>query len=184
MCLRRFPWKAPRMSDNSYRLFVSPPDPGQQAMLDHQRKSSGTASRPGSNAGISGDEHRSMPNSRPSSRPGSAHGHHQDNSEVPRSASTTPATTGPADVSSSASSATIKGPLRLLRLLPRDTRHIIGRMLELDPRKRATLDEILEDPWVQNALVCRQEEGGQCFPAPNHTHTLEGGGATLAAPKK
>jgi len=51
-------------------------------------------------------------------------------------------------------------------------------MLEIDPKKRATLDEVLADPWVQNALVCRQEEGGQCYHAPNHTHALEGGGQT------
>jgi hypothetical protein len=46
-------------------------------------------------------------------------------------------------------------------------------MLELDPKKRATMDEILADPWVQNALVCRQEENGVILRAPNHTHTLQ-----------
>ncbi len=68
---------------------------------------------------------------------------------------------------------TIKGPLRLLRLLPRETRHIIGRMLELDPRKRADMDEILQDPWVQNSLVCRQEENGVVIKSPNHTLHLQ-----------
>jgi len=71
---------------------------------------------------------------------------------------------------------TIKGPMRLLRLLPRETRHIIGRMLELDPRKRATMDEVLADPWVQNALVCRQEDAGTVFRAPGHSHALQPGG--------
>src|SRR6202012_4686992 len=28
MTLRRFPWKQPRTTDNSYRLFVAPPTPG------------------------------------------------------------------------------------------------------------------------------------------------------------
>jgi len=68
---------------------------------------------------------------------------------------------------------TIKGPIRLLRLLPRESRHIIGRMLELDPRRRATMEEILADPWVQNSLVCRQEEDNVVIKAPNHTHTLQ-----------
>ena len=133
MCLRRFPWKAPRLADNSYRLFVSPPDPGQDALLAPSRSGPTTPS----------GEHGSSTTS--------------DNS---------------------ANSATIKGPIRLLRLLPRDSRHIIGRMLEIDPKKRATIDEVLADPWVQNALVCRQEEGGQCYHAPNHSHALEGGGQT------
>lgn len=68
----------------------------------------------------------------------------------------------------------IKGPWRLLRLLPRETRHIIGRMLEIDPRKRATMAEILDDPWVANTIICRQDvESGKVVPGPAHTHTLE-----------
>ncbi|THV75805.1 Pkinase-domain-containing protein [Aureobasidium pullulans] len=139
MCLRRFPWKAPRISDNSYRLFVSPPDPGQDQLLAQSRQSitSGSKTENGASS-TSGDQ--------PSQQ--------------------------------------IKGPLRLLRLLPRDTRHIIGRMLDLDPRRRATMDEILADPWVQNAYVCRQEEGGECYHAPGHTHVLEPGGSAQAPPKK
>jgi serine/threonine protein kinase len=139
MCLRRFPWKAPRISDNSYRLFVSPPDANQEQLLAQSRQSV-----------ISGHTRSESGASTPSG-----------------------------DQSSQ-----IKGPLRLLRLLPRETRHIVGRMLDLDPRRRATMDEILADPWVQNAYVCRQEEGGECYHAPNHNHTLEPGGSAQAASKK
>ena len=66
----------------------------------------------------------------------------------------------------------IKGPWRLLRLLPRESRHIIGRMLEIDPRKRATMSEILDDPWVANTPICRQIES-QVINVDTHTHTLE-----------
>lgn len=76
----------------------------------------------------------------------------------------------------------IKGPWRLLRLLPRESRHIIGRMLEVDPKKRATLDEILEDKWVKNSQVCSQEEGGRVLRAENHEHTLEPGSGSASAP--
>lgn len=135
MCLRRFPWKAPRLSDNSYRLFVSPPDVNQSELLAASRSSSIAA------RAESGDTSSAPP----------------------------------------VNQQQIKGPLRLLRLLPRETRSIIGRMLELDPKKRATLEEILKDPWVQNAYVCRQDEEGVCYHAPGHTHTLEpSGGATTA----
>lgn len=68
---------------------------------------------------------------------------------------------------------TIKGSWRLLRLLPRESRNIISRMLELDPKKRATLDEILADPWVDSSPVCRQIDHGQVIKATGHTHTLE-----------
>ncbi|PNS18420.1 hypothetical protein CAC42_6237 [Sphaceloma murrayae] len=156
MCLRRFPWKAPRMSDNSYRLFVSPPDPGQDELLNPSRKSSQPSSR--TTTGGSSDTHH--------------HHHHHSEKKEEKSQP------------SGGEQPTIKGPIRLLRLLPRDTRVIIGRMLELDPKKRATIDEILQNEWVQNALVCRQEEGGVCYHAPNHRHHLEGSGQSLVTSKK
>lgn len=103
-----------------------------------------------------------------------------------------PATSGNALASAKASGAadtttapqvqqTIKGPWRLLRLLPRESRHIIGRMLEIDPKKRATLEEILEDKWVKNTPVCQQLEGGKVINVDNHAHTLEPGNAQTAA---
>lgn len=179
MCLRRFPWKAPRTTDNSYRLFVSPPDPGQEAFLDQSRRSSANPSRAASTAeGVS--EPPSRKTSADDSQSVSSHHHHHhrhhgtaDSSRTSVASTATPSSTS---ANNAAANQTIKGPLRLLRLLPRDSRHLIGRMLELDPKKRATIDEILEDQWVSNALVCRQEEGGQCFHAPNHSHILEGGG--------
>lgn len=156
MCLRRFPWKAPRMSDNSYRLFVASPDPGQDELLSQSAKTSVASSRATTNTEESKQSH---------------HHHHHQSAEKPAP-----------PVSSD--SAQIKGPIRLLRLLPRDTRQIIGRMLEIDPAKRATMDEILENEWVQNALVCKQEEGGVCYHAPNHRHHLEGSGQSQVTSKK
>lgn len=174
MTLRRFPWKAPRTSDNSFRLFISPPDPDQDRILNEQRKSIA-----GRNSVV--DENRKGSQSEPASRNTSAatdggddndhkhhhHHHHHEDKNKSEPVSRTPTQTDPN------AQLTIKGPLRLLRLLPRETRHIIGRMLELDPRKRADMDEILQDPWVQNSLVCRQEENGVVIKAPNHTHHLQ-----------
>lgn len=69
----------------------------------------------------------------------------------------------------------IKGPWRLLRLMPRESRHIIGRMLVINPRERAKMEEILEDPWVSGTTICRQlmDGRGDVVRAPGHTHTLE-----------
>lgn len=72
-------------------------------------------------------------------------------------------------------------------MLPRETRHIVSRMLDLDPKTRATLDEVLQDPWVVNARVCAQEEQtGRILRADGHEHTLEpgAGGSTPATTKK
>ncbi len=52
----------------------------------------------------------------------------------------------------------VRGPWRILRSLPRESRHVIGRMLDVDPRTRATIEELLLEPWVANSHVCRQED--------------------------
>lgn len=69
----------------------------------------------------------------------------------------------------------IKGPWRLLRILPRESRHIIGRMLKVDPSERASMDEVLEDEWVLSSRVCSQDMSGQVHRAEGHQHTLEAG---------
>lgn len=69
----------------------------------------------------------------------------------------------------------IRGPWRLLRILPRESRHIIGRMLKVDPTERATMDEVLEDEWVLSSKVCYQDENGKVHRAEGHTHVLEAG---------
>ncbi|KAI5291523.1 serine/threonine protein kinase, partial [Ascosphaera atra] len=46
-------------------------------------------------------------------------------------------------------------------------------MLKIDPKQRATLDDVLADPWVQNSQVCYQLENGEVVNAENHTHVLE-----------
>jgi serine/threonine protein kinase len=163
MTLRRFPWKAPRLSDNSYRLFVSPPDPEQDRYLEQQRRSSNRVS-------VSEPASRNTSSTEEGSEHKHHHHHHHNQDDKTRQESVSKTSTNSSDPNAAP---TIKGPLRLLRLLPRETRHIIGRMLELDPKKRADMDEVLADPWVQNALVCRQEEDGVVIKAPNHTHVLQ-----------
>ncbi|KAH3909508.1 hypothetical protein HBH56_157450 [Parastagonospora nodorum] len=160
MTLRRFPWKAPRVSDNSYKLFVSPPNDGPKSITGPSKSATDLQHE--------GDDRR-QPGAQ--SEPVSRHqsGDHQnDHRNSTTSTSQTPQV--------------IKGPWRLLRLLPRESRHIIGRMLEVDPKKRATLDEIIEDKWVTGSYVCSQEEGGQVLRAGSHEHTLEPGAGTASAP--
>merc|ERR1711939_69540 len=154
MTLRRFPWKQPRLVDNSYKLFVSPPTPGTPVPDSKPRKSST----------LSPEEENG------SRRPSEAasHSHHHHHSESPETDSR-PTT------SSGDKQEVIKGPWRLLRILPRESRHIIGRMLKVDPAERATMDEVLEDDWVLSSKVCYQEENGVVHRADNHTHVLEAG---------
>jgi serine/threonine protein kinase len=141
------------MTDNSYKLFTSPPTPGTEL----SRMTDGVPSK--STTDLNTPERATVP----------------DNSVV------SPKTEQPSVTGTAASGSTevekkpevIKGPWRLLRLLPRESRHIISRMLEVDPRKRATMAEVLADPWVSETVICRQEEEGRTIHAPGHVHTLE-----------
>jgi serine/threonine protein kinase len=154
MSLRRFPWKQPRVIDNSYKLFVSPPTPGTPVPDSQPRKSSHLSPT---------DESDSR---RPSESGGSGHRrHHSEGGD----ADARPSTSG------GEKQEVIKGPWRLLRILPRESRHIIGRMLKVDPSERASMEEVLEDDWVLSASVCYQEENGTVHRAEGHTHVLEAG---------
>lgn len=57
----------------------------------------------------------------------------------------------------------ITGPWRVLRLLPRDSRQIIGRILTISVSERATMEEIYADPWFKeiktiSVLPTREED--------------------------
>ncbi|KAL2066492.1 hypothetical protein VTL71DRAFT_2563 [Oculimacula yallundae] len=148
MSLRRFPWKMPRMTDNSYKLFASPPTPG----TDMRRISDTPVPSKSTN-----DLETPARDTEPAPVP------------VVKVKSNLKVAPGSEDKKPEV----IKGPWRLLRLLPRESRHIMARMLEIDPKKRATMEEVLADPWVAETTICRQDERGEVFHAPGHTHTLE-----------
>ena len=151
MSLRRFPWKLPRMTDNSYKLFASPPTPG------HDPKQLILPSRPAND---------SADTSQVSAV--------QELPQSPRQSKTElSSTTTQPDSKDSERKEVIKGPWRLLRLLPRESRHIIGRMLTIDPKKRAGMAEILDEPWVSDTVICRQVGPGVIEKAEDHEHVLE-----------
>ncbi|PQE03800.1 hypothetical protein CJF30_00006514 [Rutstroemia sp. NJR-2017a BBW] len=159
MSLRRFPWKMPRMTDNSYKLFASPPSPGTDMKKDPEENSKAASAKDSTTNGQS-----------------DAKSTHSKSNYHPQDGCITAATFEAIEKKTDLPKdkpEVIKGPWRLLRLLPRESRHIIGRMLELDPRKRATMSEILDDHWVNGTEICRQEEGGKVIRAQGHTHTLE-----------
>lgn len=144
MTLRRFPWKMPRMTDNSYKLFASPP------------------SHTGENRRLSQNPEAPPP------EPVKVH----------------PSMVGLDANGQEKKPEVIKGPWRLLRLMPRESRTIIGRMLVINPRERAQMGEILDDPWVRNTPICRQlmEGRGEVVKAPGHMHTLEPPASASTAP--
>lgn len=163
MSLRRFPWKVPRLSDNSYKLFAAEPTPGHDPskLIMPTKPASEGPHTPNASANTQ-KEYFSDKNGKSQAKAES----------TTAGATTTSSTAGASDGTTAEKKEVIRGPWRLLRLLPRESRHIIGRMLTVDPKKRANMEEILEEPWVSNTVICRQENG-TVIPADDHTHVLE-----------
>ncbi|KAL7627689.1 Nitrogen permease reactivator protein [Parahypoxylon ruwenzoriense] len=154
MILRRFPWKVPRITDNSYKLFASEPSPGHdpKKLILPSRSTNDLSDIPQRDIFVEEEGGRKKPKIIEPPTPKSATTNGQENKEAKE---------------------LVKGPWRLLRLLPRESRHIIGRMLTIDPKQRAQMSEILDEPWVSDTVVCRQVDNGKVMQAPDHTHVLE-----------
>ncbi|KAJ5101743.1 Protein kinase [Penicillium alfredii] len=209
MTLRRFPWKQPRTTDNSYRLFVSTPTPGTPVPDSDPRRHPRPKSTPdlpstaqdqkrlappssGPNASESSAKPAEQPAPEQNGFPSESASKDDDRSSDSAQKQTSQTSTGgngnnkttrttskeapplPASAQASAQrQEVIKGPWRLLRILPRESRYIIGRMLKVNPKDRVTLDDVLSDEWVRNIHECRQEGSGEIINAPGHTHILE-----------
>lgn len=62
---------------------------------------------------------------------------------------------------------TQQGSERLFKLLPRESRPIIERMLNPNPAERCTLEDVLEDDWVKSIATCTHTH-----PELSHSHHL------------
>jgi len=153
MTLRRFPWKVPRLTDTSYKLFAAEPTPGhdpKKLILPSSKSTSALADTPSRDVLPEKTEERRDDAEGRGPPPKSGDGAPGEKKEV------------------------IRGPWRILRLLPRESRHVIGRMMEINPKERIKMAEILEDSWVANTVICRQTETGQVIRGDDHDHILEG----------
>lgn len=153
MTLRRFPWKVPRMTDNSFKLFATDPTPGHdpKKLISPSKSTNDLAST------IPRDF---MPE--------------EEKKDVKTSSTANPpASTSASGQSQGEKKEVIRGPWRILRLLPRESRHIIHRMLDLNPKTRAGMGEILEETWIADTVICQQLNNGEAIRAEDHTHILE-----------
>lgn len=165
MTLRRFPWKIPRMTDNSYKLFAASPTPGHDPTRLLRPKSTNDLSSVAAREFLPDDDHHSL-------------SHRRQDSDAKSAKSVAPPEELPipgvhVNAAPAEKREVIRGPWRILRLLPRESRHIIHRMLDINPRTRARMSEILDEPWVADTIICRQVDSGQVIPAGDHKHILE-----------
>ncbi|OAQ35068.1 Pkinase-domain-containing protein [Linnemannia elongata AG-77] len=71
------------------------------------------------------------------------------------------------------------GKLRLLKLMPRESRPIMSRILEMDPSKRILIGDILDDPWMKSLDHCTMD-----YMSPNHPHHLGDDGTVVSNPNE
>lgn len=178
MSLRRFPWKVPRMSDNSYKLFASEPTPGHdpKKLVPPAPRTTGESEKTPQQVSESAKKEKEDDKQGQQEQQKSAQSEKSEKtekSEKPEAPTSTSATASSATQGTQGQKEVIRGPWRLLRLLPRESRHIIGRMLMINPRERAKMSDILEEPWVSDTVICRQIAPGEVIKAEDHTHILE-----------
>ncbi|TFB03118.1 Serine/threonine-protein kinase oca2 [Trichoderma ghanense] len=174
MTLRRFPWKIPRMTDNSYKLFAATPTPGHDPRKLLRPKSTNDLSSVSPREFLPEDDPKPQNNSFDQS-------HKRQDSDAAPEQTQLPI---PGVNVTTEKKEVIRGPWRILRLLPRESRHIIHRMLDINPKTRAKMSEILEEPWVADTIICQQLENGEVIPASDHTHILEPPNSQPPPPKK
>lgn len=168
MTLRRFPWKIPQNTDNSWKLFVAEPTPGHDpSKLVHPSRRPGEQSAEEESKKESHHSHRRH-ESTATVGAEEASKETAKEKEVSSNGATTSAANGGEE-----KKPTVRGPWRILRLLPRESRYIIWRMLDTNPKTRATMDEILQEPWVADSLMCQQTDGGEVIHAEDHSHVLQ-----------
>ncbi|KAI3404338.2 NPR1 [Candida oxycetoniae] len=173
MMLKKFPWKVPKLSDSSFKLFATRGEfiPISEMLkktpqdIEHSHSSSdGSSVCTLSNLGEISEALE------------------EDISEIPSASKTkqtaqqlannTKKTREAKDHTSSET-----GVDRLLLALPEDCRNLIGRMVELAPACRITIDEVFEDPWLKSVCMCTVEEvalGSNIFDVikcDDHEHT-------------
>lgn len=196
MTLRRFPWKIPRMSDNSFKLFASEPTPkhdpkrllmpskpcsepstpavGHFAAEDKARAQSSPHIDHHARTQSPTTSHHPEQQEKQAYGPGHDHGSSKsETSEATPAAGESHSQPAQSQGTAGERKEVIRGPWRILRLLPRESRRIIYRMLDLDPKTRAAMSEILQEPWVADTVICQQLENGLINPADDHTHVLE-----------
>lgn len=175
MTLRRFPWKIPRMTDNSYKLFAATPTPGHDPGKLLRPKSTNDLSSVPAREFLADDDGKSQRST----------GHRRNDSTDSNAVGPdTPKLPIPGVSVPDRSKEVVRGPWRILRLLPRESRHIIHRMLDVNPKSRARMGEILEEPWIADSVICQQLDSGEVIPARDHKHVLEPPNSQPPPPKK
>jgi serine/threonine protein kinase len=206
MVLKRFPWKVPKLTDASYRLFAElesgAPPPSDSAApppsdsAAPQPPSDSAAPQPPSDSAAP-----QPPSDSAAPQPPSGSADADDSGGLVAGVQKMLNTDGDApqikielaqkedgvangDTAGSAGAAgaagagarhhqlsKVRGPDRLLRILPSASRPLIRGMLAIDPQKRLLIEDVVRDPFFVSIQMCTQH-GDTFVPAKDHLHHL------------
>ncbi|KAG5417612.1 NPR1 [Candida metapsilosis] len=150
MMLKKFPWKVPKLSDSSFKMFATRGEfiPISEMLKrtpqDMQNTTTGGSSGALSNLGDISEALEEDISQMPIPKR-----EQQEKQQKPENGKSD----GAKDHTSSET-----GADRLLLALPEDCRPLIGRMVELAPACRITMDEVFEDEWLKSVNMCSVEE--------------------------
>ncbi|KAK6462579.1 kinase domain-containing protein [Scheffersomyces coipomensis] len=154
MMLKKFPWKVPKLSDSSFKLFATR---GEYVSISEMLK------RTPADVALLKEQKEKESNEENITPPAESNGN------------TTPAVSSPlnnlddikqeVDNASKAETPDGKphtssetGAGRLLLALPEDCRPLIGKMVELPPACRISIDECFNDEWLNSVSMCTVDE--------------------------
>jgi serine/threonine protein kinase len=153
MILGRFPWKVAALYDEAFKLFATTKRPNFHAERGMGRRSTEPASLQASNnvAATPCDS-------------------------VAENMDTVSMMNISFDKAADANGAErVLEPCRLLRQLPSNSSAVIGKMLLLNANSRPTLEQISDDPWIQQSQLCSQDDGRTIHYGSPHEHVLRRG---------
>jgi serine/threonine protein kinase len=167
MTIKKFPWKRPEETDQSYYLYSLPDekihDYSKAAMLHNElilQRRQNQLNSSMSSLKISSKEEAEKINKynetikklemkvRTDSNDSSSNNDNNDNPNNNNNSN------HHNHLAKSYPSSKMQGPYRLMRLLPHSARPLISLMLQINPNERATFDDILVDPWFNKIDKC------------------------------
>ncbi|CUM45646.1 uncharacterized protein AC631_01583 [Debaryomyces fabryi] len=156
MMLKKFPWKVPKLSDNSFKLFASR---GEMIPLSEMLKKVPEQSNIDFN---DKDDELDISEMNPISISKSASSNSQS-----------------LDSQGKSHTSSESGAGRLLLALPEDCRPLIGKMVELPPACRISIEECFNDDWLASIDMCYVDQkltqdgttNFEVVPCDNHDHT-------------
>ncbi|KAK6199998.1 kinase domain-containing protein [Scheffersomyces amazonensis] len=139
MMLKKFPWKVPKLSDSSFKLFATR---GEYVSISEMLK------RTPADVALLKEQKEHEANNTPLNNMG----------DIKEEVNVIDAKDSPPNSDGKPHTSSETGAGRLLLALPEDCRPLIGKMVELPPACRISIDECFNDEWLNSVNMCTVEE--------------------------